>query len=254
MGKKFLRGKFIDRWKHGEGLGGAVNNLLGLKHVKNEHTKEAEEMLAQNQQIADELAQQQSQYETNPTYLNAMSQLGDVYAQGGYTDSERAQMAQAQQDASNYATSLNNTAMANLAMQGMGGSGLDAMSQMQNAQTAATMAGDNANQIAVSGQERAMGALQAQGAMAGQQASGIDAYNQNVAGLRMGAMGQQAGFQQQQAAADAARQQQVLSNYMNIAGAAVGAPGIGSALGGGGGAGWSPSDEETYSNANTRGY
>lgn len=95
----------------------------------------------------------------------ALRGMQDIYEQGGYTESERAQMRQAQMSAASYEQSQRAAQLQQMEMRGLSGSGIEAMMRSQAGQEGANRAASSADQIAIEGQRRALAALDTSGQM-----------------------------------------------------------------------------------------
>lgn len=100
--------------------------------------------------------------------MEALSQLQDIGQNKGLTAMDRAQLAQIQSDEATQARGAREAILNNAAARGMGGSGLELMSQMKNAQDAATRQSARDTSVAGMAQQRALQAIQQAGALGGQ--------------------------------------------------------------------------------------
>ena len=98
----------------------------------------------------------------------ALGQLEDVYRQGGYTDAERMQIEQAQQQARAQERAGVMAARQQAAARGMVGSGAQMAAQMAAQQGAMNRGRAAATDIALQGQQRALRALEGAGRTAGE--------------------------------------------------------------------------------------
>lgn len=96
----------------------------------------------------------------------ALSQLEDIYRQGGYTDAERAQIDQSMMQARSMEQAQAAAARQQAAARGMTGSGAQLAAQLAAQQGAMNRGRSAAMDIAVQGQQRALQALQGAGEMA----------------------------------------------------------------------------------------
>jgi hypothetical protein len=99
---------------------------------------------------------------------NALRHMQGIYDAGGYTDSERAQLQMSQRDAAMGERSQRLAVQQQMAARGMGGGGMEMMGALAAQQGGANRAANDANQIAIAGQQRALQALQQSGDWAGQ--------------------------------------------------------------------------------------
>lgn len=99
--------------------------------------------------------------------MQALSQLQDIGDSGGMnlTDQANLRKIQSEQDAS--ARGSREAIIQGAQQRGLGGSGLDLMSQMQNQQDSATRASQRGTDVAAMAQQRALDAIIAGGAQAG---------------------------------------------------------------------------------------
>lgn len=188
--------------------------------------------------------------------MEALAQLQDIGQNKGLTDMDRAQLAQIQSDEANQARGAREAILQNAAQRGIGGSGLELMAQMKNAQDAATRQSARDTQVAGLAQQRALQAIQQAGQLGGQIgsqdfeqqakiAAAKDAINQfntanqnqfNLANTAAQNQAQQFNLQKQfetnkantdianqQALGNAAARQQVAQNQLNKAGGIAGA-------------------------------
>lgn len=109
--------------------------------------------------------------ETDPALLqaqqDALSSLQEI-GQNGMTDMDRAKLAQIQRDEASQSRGAREAIIANAQARGMGGSGLELMSQLKNQQDSATRQSIRDTDVAGMAQERALAALQAAGQLGGQ--------------------------------------------------------------------------------------
>jgi hypothetical protein len=115
---------------------------------------------------------------------DALRQMQGIYEDGGYTDSERAQLQMSQRDAAMGERSQRMAVQQQAAARGMGGGGMELMGALAAQQGGANRANDSANQIAIAGQQRALQALQNSGQVASQmrgQSFGEDASRRQAA-------------------------------------------------------------------------
>ena len=117
--------------------------------------------------------------------MRALRQMQDIGAQGGYTNLERDQIAQAQRQAAAAEKSQRDAQVQQMEMRGMAGGGGEMAARLAAQQGGANRAQGAATDIATQAQMRALQAMQAGGQM-GQQvqanattrAQAIDAFNQ----------------------------------------------------------------------------
>lgn len=122
--------------------------------------------------------------------LRALQGMQDIYAQGGYTASERAQLEQMQRAQASNERSQRQAIVQNAYARGLGGSGAEMAAALAAQQGAANRGAQQAQDIAISGQQRALQALQGAGQLGGQsrgqsfneaaaRASAVDDFNRN---------------------------------------------------------------------------
>lgn len=99
--------------------------------------------------------------------LDALAGLQDISSSGGLTLSDQANQRQIQDQINTEARGAREAILQNAQMRGMGGSGLEMLSQMQNQQDAATRASNAGLQTAASARDRALQALIQGGETAG---------------------------------------------------------------------------------------
>jgi hypothetical protein len=193
----------------GSGMGAPVRERLrGMQEQARDLEAEARERYYQEQLAKDPLwglqVADNSQLEgasADPYSIesqrNALRNMEGIYAGGGYTDAERAQMQMLQRDAAMGERSQRLAVMENARARGMGGGGMELMGALAAQQGGANRANDYANQTAVAAQQRMMQALQNSGQMAGQmrtqsfgedaaRRAAADAWNQYQTGLIQG--------------------------------------------------------------------
>lgn len=100
--------------------------------------------------------------------MEALAQLQDIGQNKGLTAMDRAQLAQIQSDEATQARGAREAILQNAQMRGMGGSGMEMLAQMQNAQDAATRQAARDTSVAGMAQQRALQAIQSAGQMGGQ--------------------------------------------------------------------------------------
>lgn len=96
--------------------------------------------------------------------LNQLSTTGQM----GMTPGEQAALTQAQQGAAAQAQAKSKAILEDFARRGMGGSGNELASQLQNAQSSSQQLANNSNQIAQNAQQNAMQAMAQSGQLGGQ--------------------------------------------------------------------------------------
>lgn len=123
-------------------------------------------------------------YQADPRTLQAQTlalrQMQQVAGAGGYTPVEREQIAQAQRQAALAEQSQRGAIQQQMAMRGVGGSGLDYAAQLGAQQSAANQGRADAASIAAQAQQRALLAMQA----ASQQAAQVRGQTLNEQGAR----------------------------------------------------------------------
>lgn len=188
--------------------------------------------------------------------MEALAQLQEIGQNKGLTAMDRAQLAEIQGEEATQARGAREAILQNAAARGMGGSGLEIMAQMKNAQDSATRQSGRDTQVAGLAQQRALQAIQGAGQLGGQMntqdfeqqakiAQAKDAINQfntanqnqfNLANTGARNEAQQFNLQKQlevnkantdiknqQAQGNAAARQQVAANQLNRAGGVSGA-------------------------------
>lgn len=100
--------------------------------------------------------------------MDALSGLQDISASGGLTAADRANLSRIQTDEDTKARGSREAILQNAQARGAGGSGLEMLMQMQNAQDAATRASQRDLDVAGMAQERALQALMQRGQLGGQ--------------------------------------------------------------------------------------
>lgn len=108
----------------------------------------------------------------------ALDSIFDIYDSGGYTASEQAQIRQAQQQAARYEQAQRGAAEERMAARGMADGGASIAADLAAQQGGADRASASADNIAVTGQQRAMQALMAGTQQANQMRSADDAIKQ----------------------------------------------------------------------------
>jgi len=91
----------------------------------------------------------------------ALRQMQGIAGAGGYTDVERGQIRQAQQQAAQYERSQRLAALQAMQSRGMAGGGAEMASRLQAQQSGANRAANDATNIATAAQQRALQAMQA---------------------------------------------------------------------------------------------
>lgn len=99
--------------------------------------------------------------------LDALGSLQDIGQNKGLTDMDRAQLAQIQSGEDTAARGQREAIIQNAQQRGLGGSGIELLSQMQNQQDAATRKSARDTDVAGMAQQRALQALQSAGALGG---------------------------------------------------------------------------------------
>jgi len=99
---------------------------------------------------------------------DALSRLSEITSSGGLTASDKASLGQIQLDEQTKARGSREAILQNAQARGVGGSGLEMMSQMQNQQDSATRASQRDLGVAAQGQDRALQALIQQGQLGSQ--------------------------------------------------------------------------------------
>lgn len=99
--------------------------------------------------------------------MDALMGLQDISSSGGMTDMDRANLNRIQNEENTAARGKREAILQNAQARGIGGSGLELMSQMQNQQDSATRASQRDMDVAGKAQERALQALIQGGQMAG---------------------------------------------------------------------------------------
>lgn len=100
--------------------------------------------------------------------MEALAQLQDIGQNKGLTAMDRAQLAQIQSDEATQARGAREAILQNAQARGMGGSGMEMLAQMQNAQDAATRQSARDTSVAGMAQQRALQAIQSAGQLGGQ--------------------------------------------------------------------------------------
>jgi hypothetical protein len=135
--------------------------------------------------------------------MNALQRLERIGNAGGYTDAERAEMANIQRDAGMMARSNRMAAQSQAEARGMGRGGVSMMGALQAQQGGANAASQAANNTAIAAQH-ALGAIESAGNLGGQirnqgfneasqRASAADAWNRGNTNLIMQRQQQMAG-------------------------------------------------------------
>jgi hypothetical protein len=100
--------------------------------------------------------------------IAALQKLSEIGNEGGLTASDKSKLQAIQSQEQTAARGARESILQNAAARGVGGSGLELMSQMQNQQDAATRQSARDLDVAAQAQERALQAIQAAGQMGGQ--------------------------------------------------------------------------------------
>jgi polyhydroxyalkanoate synthesis regulator phasin len=100
--------------------------------------------------------------------MEALTQLQDIGQNKGLTDMDRAQLAQIQGEEAAQSRGAREAILQNAQARGMGGSGLEMLSQMKNQQDSATRQSGRDTQVAGMAQQRALQAIQGAGQLGGQ--------------------------------------------------------------------------------------
>lgn len=100
--------------------------------------------------------------------MAALQGLQDISDSGGMTAADEANLQKIQNQENSAARGKREAIIQNAQARGLGGSGLELMSQMQNAQDSATRASQRDMDVAGQAQQRALEALMQQGQMSGQ--------------------------------------------------------------------------------------
>jgi hypothetical protein len=123
--------------------------------------------------------------------MDALRQMQGIAAGGGYTDVERGQIRQAQQQAAQHERSQRLAALQQMQQRGMAGGGAELASRLQAQQGGANRAARDATAIATAGQQRALQAMQntaeignRQQKQGMQRANAIDSFNRANAEAR----------------------------------------------------------------------
>ena len=99
--------------------------------------------------------------------MDALSGLQDISSSGGMTAMDRANLAKIEAEENAAARGQREAILSNAQARGMGGSGLELMSQMKNQQDSATRKSQRDMDVAAQAQQRALEALMQGGQMAG---------------------------------------------------------------------------------------
>lgn len=100
--------------------------------------------------------------------MDALLGLQDISSSGGLTDMDQANLSRIKNQEDTAARGQREAILQNAQSRGLGGSGLELMSQMQNQQSAATRNSQRDMDVAGQAQERALQALMQGGSLAGQ--------------------------------------------------------------------------------------
>lgn len=100
--------------------------------------------------------------------MQALSSLQDIGQNNGLTDMDRAQLADIQNQENVQSKGARDAILQNAQMRGMGGSGLEMLSQLQNEQDSATRRSMRDTSVAGMAQQRALQAIQQAGQLGGQ--------------------------------------------------------------------------------------
>lgn len=152
--------------------------------------------------------------------MGALRQMQGIAEGGGYTDIERGQIRQAQQQAAQHERSQRLAALQQMQMRGMSGGGAELASRLTAQQGGANRAANDATNIATAGQQRALQAMQSTAEIGSRQqnqglkrANAIDAFNRANAEARSRAR-QQAVTNRQQSLAGLSGQYTSNSNNL----------------------------------------
>jgi hypothetical protein len=126
--------------------------------------EQAQAMLVQRSSMEDV----NSDPSTKAAQMQALQGLQDVTSSGGLTAMDKAKLQQIFNDEDTKARGSREAILQNAQARGLGGSGIELMSQMQNQQDSATRASQRGMDVAAQAQQRALDALMNQGALAGQ--------------------------------------------------------------------------------------
>lgn len=173
----FISGGSFDNAKSSAKEGAAAYNQVDLPTAEELQYKLYE--LVNNGDMTPEQAQavlqQQSELgaitldpKLKQAQMEALSQLQDIGQNKGLTDMDRAQLAQIQGEEASQARGAREAILQNAQARGMGGSGLEMLSQMKNQQDAATRQSGRDTQVAGLAQQRALQAIQSAGQLGGQ--------------------------------------------------------------------------------------
>lgn len=100
--------------------------------------------------------------------LDALSSLQDIGANDGLTSADRSQLNQIQTEEDTKARGAREAILQNAQARGISGSGVELLSQMQNAQDSATRSSQRGFDVAAQAQNRALEALKQAGSLGGQ--------------------------------------------------------------------------------------
>lgn len=150
--------------------------------------------------------------------LDALQRISDA---GGYTDADRAYAAAQRAQQAARLRGVNEAALAQAQARGMGGSGAELAMRLMGGESMAAQNAASDAQIQQAAMARALQAMSAQGALAGQarsqdqqRASAIDDFNQRQLDWRRGRNERNTGTQNRQAEARAGANQQVYGNRL----------------------------------------
>lgn len=137
-------------------------------------------------------------YEQNPTelsnitldpqfqqaQLDALNSLQDISSSGGMTTADKANLGQIASDEASQQRGAREAILQNAQARGVGGSGLELLSQMQNQQDSATRQSQRDLDVAGMAQQRALQALQAAGSLGGEMQSNEFGRKAEIAGAQ----------------------------------------------------------------------
>lgn len=154
--------------------------------------------------------------------VNAMRALEGLYANGGYTDADRAAQQAARSAQAQQVGSMNRAAVAQMEARGTGGSGASLAAQLGGSQALANANQQSDSSLQMAAMNRALQAMQAHGTLAtgarGQdlsRAGALDAYNQGNMDWRRGRESRNTAWGNQQQDANVQGRQQAWENQAN---------------------------------------
>lgn len=173
---------FVSGGAFGQAKDAAGGGLEAYNNVKLPTAEELQYHLSQlvnNGQMTPEQAQtiladpsQMSSITLDPrlkqAQMEALSSLQDIGQNKGLTDMDRAQLSQIQGQEQTAARGAREAILQNAAQRGVGGSGMELLAQLQNAQDSATRQSARDTSVAGMAQQRALQALQGAGQLGGQ--------------------------------------------------------------------------------------